>query len=74
MDDPPQEPPPPPNAGDPAGLLVIGKFVIKGIDGVTPKTSEHVNVFYNQLITMMDAASPLWQLMRKERYDWIKEC
>jgi hypothetical protein len=68
MDNPPQKPPPPPllNAGDPAGLLVIGKFVIEGIDGVTPKTRKQVDVFYNQLITMMEAAGPLWQLMWKE--------
>jgi hypothetical protein len=72
MDDPPQEPPPPPNAGDPAGTLVIGKFVVEGVDKVMPKTREHVNVFYNQLIMMMDAASPSWQLMWKERYYWIK--
>jgi hypothetical protein len=32
----------------------------------------HVNVCYNQLITMIDAAGPPWQLMRKERYDRIK--
>jgi hypothetical protein len=58
--------------GDPASLLVIGEFVIEGIDGVTPKTREHINVFYNQLIMMMDTAGPSWQLMRKERYEWIK--
>jgi hypothetical protein len=73
MDDPTQEPPPLPNTGDPACPLVIGKFVIEGVDGVTPKMRKHINVFYNQLITMMNAAGPSWQLMRKERYDRIKE-
>jgi hypothetical protein len=35
--------------------------------------SDHVIVFYNELITLMDATGPLWQLIRKERYDQIKE-
>ncbi len=76
MDDPPQEPPPPPpdapHVEDPAGPLVIGEFVIKGVDEVTPKMRKHVIMFYNQVITMMNAAGPSWQLMRKERYDRIK--
>jgi hypothetical protein len=72
MVDPPQAPPPPPNAGDCASLLVVGEFVIKGIEGVLPEMHEHVIIFYNQLITMMNAAGPLWQLMTKERYNQIK--
>jgi hypothetical protein len=47
MDNPPQEPTPPPNAGDPANPLVIGKFVIRGADGVTPKTRKYINAFYS---------------------------
>ena len=35
--------------------------------------SDHVIVFYNELITLMDDTGPLWQLIRKERYDQIKE-
>jgi hypothetical protein len=35
--------------------------------------SDHVIVFYNELITLMNAAGPSWQLIRKERYDKIKE-
>ena len=61
-----------PNAGDRASPLVVGKFVIEGIDGVTPKTREHIIIFYNQLIKMMNAAGPLWQLMTKARYSQIK--
>jgi len=35
--------------------------------------SNHVFVFYNELITLMNAAGPSWQLIQKERYDQIKE-
>jgi hypothetical protein len=37
------------------------------------KLSDHVIVFYNELITLMNAAGPSWQLIRKERYDQIKD-
>jgi hypothetical protein len=69
MDDHPQDPPPPPsdspNTGDPAGPLCVGNFIIEGIDRVLLEMREHVIVFYNQLITMINAASPSWQLIRK---------
>jgi hypothetical protein len=67
MVNPPQDTPPPPNAGDCASLLVVGKFVIKGIDRVMPKRRKHIIILYNQLIKMMNAAGPLWQLMTKAR-------
>ena len=69
-------PPPPtdaPNVGDPTGPLQIGDFIIEGVDRVSVELSNHVIVFYNELITLMNAASPSWQLIRKERYDQIKE-
>jgi hypothetical protein len=72
MDDPPQEPPPPPNVGDCTSPLVVGKFVIKDVDGVTPKTRKHIIIFYNQLIKMMNTAGLSWQLMTKARYNQIK--
>ena len=34
---------------------------------------EHIVVLYNQLITMIRVDGPSWQLIWKERYDWIKE-
>jgi hypothetical protein len=40
---------------------------------VLVELSNHVIVFYNELITLMNAAGPLWQLIRKERYDQIKD-
>ncbi len=70
-------PPPPtdaPNAGDPTGPLRIGDFIIEGVDRVVEQElSDHVLVFYNELLTLMNAAGPSWQLIRKERYDKIKE-
>ena len=68
--------PPPtdaPNAGDPTGPLRIGNFIIEGVDRVLVELRDHVIVFYNELITLMNAAGLLWQLIRKERYDQIKE-
>ena len=68
--------PPPtdaPNAGEPTGPLRIGNFIIEGVDRVLVELSNHVIVFYNELITLMNATGPSWQLIRKERYDQIKE-
>ena len=74
MDDGPQPPPTDaPNAGDPTGPLRIGNFIIEGVDRVSVELSNHIIVFYNELITLMNAAGPSWQLIRKERYDQIKE-
>jgi len=75
MDDCPQSPPPTdaPNAGDPTGPLRIGNIIIEGVDRVSVELSDHVIVFYNELITLMNAAGPSWQLIWKERYDQIKE-
>ena len=50
--------PPPtdaPNAGDPTGPLRIGNFIIEGADRVLVELSDHVIVFYNELITLMNA-------------------
>ncbi len=78
MDDRPKPPPPTdaPNARDPtAGPLCIGNFIIEGVDRVSEEQelSDHIIVFYNELITLMNAAGPSWQLIREERYDKIKE-
>jgi hypothetical protein len=34
---------------------------------VLVELSDHVIAFYNELITLMNAAGPSWQLIRKER-------
>ena len=78
MDDRPNPPPPTdaPNAGDPTGgPLRVGDFIIEGVNRVSEgqDLSHHVIVFYNELITLMNAAGPSWQLIRKERYNEIKE-
>ena len=76
MDDRTQPPPPndAPNAGDPTPRTVhLGDFIIEGVDRVSQELSNHVIVFYNELITLMNAAGPSWQLIRKERYNEIKE-
>ena len=78
MDDRPQSPPltDAPNAGDPTpGTLRLGDFIIEGVDRVSEEEglSDHAIVFYNELITLMNAAGPSWQLIWKERYDKIKE-
>ena len=68
------KPPPPtdaPNAGNPTGPLRIGDFIIEGVDRFLVELSGHV--FYNELITLINATGPLWQLIWKERYDQIKE-
>ena len=43
------------NAGDPTGPLLIGDFIIEGVDRVSVELSDHVIVFYNELITLMNA-------------------
>jgi len=55
MDDHPQPPPPTdaPNAGDPTGPLCIGNFIIEGVDRVLVDLSNHIIVFYNELITLI---------------------
>ena len=78
MDDRPTPPPPTdaPNAGDPTpGTLRLGDFIFEGVDRVSEEQelSDHIIVFYNELITLMNAAGPSWQLIRKERYDKIKD-
>jgi len=75
MDDRHQPPPPTdaPNAGP--RTLRLGDFIIEGVDRVSEEEglSDHAIVFYNELITLMNAAGPSWQLIRKERYDKIKD-
>ena len=71
-------PPPPtdaPNVGNPTGPLRVGIFIIEVVDRVSQEQelSNHVIVFYNELIALMNAAGPSWQLIRKERYDEIKD-
>jgi len=77
MDDRPQPPPPTDasNVGNPTGPLRVGDFIIEGVDRVLQEQelSNHVIVFYNELITLMNATGPSWQLIRKERYDKIKD-
>ena len=78
MDDRPQPPPLPdaPNAGDPTPrTLRLGNLIIEGVERVSEEAelSDHAIVFYNELITLMNAAGPSWQLIRKERYDKIKD-
>ena len=61
--------------GNPTGPLRIGDYIIEGVDRVSEEQelSNHVIVFYNELITLMNPAGPSWELIRKERYDKIKE-
>ena len=77
MDNRPQPPPPTDalNVGNPTGPLRVGNFIIEGVDRVSQEQelSGHFIVFYNKLITLMNAAGPSWQLIRKERYDKIKD-
>jgi hypothetical protein len=78
MDDRSQPPPLPdaPNAGDPTPrTLRLGDLIIEGVERVSEEEelSDHAVVFYNELITLMNAAGPSWQLIRKERYDKIKD-
>jgi hypothetical protein len=78
MDDRSQPPPLPdaPNAGDPTPrTLRLGDLIIEGVERVSEEEelSDHAIVFYNELITLMNAAGPSWQLIRKERYDKIKD-
>ena len=78
MDDRTQPPPPndAPNAGDPTPRTVrLGDLIIEGVERVSEEEelSDHAIVFYNELITLMNAAGPSWQLIRKERYDKIKD-
>jgi hypothetical protein len=73
------QPPPPndaPNAGDPTPRTVrLGDFIIEGVERVSEEEelNDHAIVFYNELITLMNATGPSWQLIRKERYDKIKD-
>ena len=60
MDDCPQPPPPndAPNAGDPTPrTLRLGYFIIEGVDRFSEEEelSDHAIVFYNELITLMNA-------------------
>ena len=78
MDDRTQPPPPndAPNAGDPTPRTGrLGDLIIEGVERVSEEEelSDHAIVFYNELITLMNAAGPSWQLIRKERYDKIKD-
>ena len=38
------------------GLHHTGDFIIEGVDRVLVELSDHVIVFYNELITLMNAA------------------
>jgi len=55
--------PPPtdaPNAGNPTGPLRVGDFIIEDVDRVSEEQelSDHIIVFYNELITLMNAVGP----------------
>ncbi len=62
--------------GDPTpGTLRLGEFIIEGVVRFSEEQelSDHAIVFYNELITLINATGPSWQLIRKERYDKIKD-
>jgi hypothetical protein len=65
------DPPPLPNVAPPQvqppalhGLL-IGDFVIEGIDDVANRA--HARLFYEQLLPMMQNSGPSWKLSTREK-------
>jgi len=73
--EPDPDPPPLPNATlpqvEPPALLVIGGFVIKGIDDDANRA--HARLFYEQLLPMMQNSGPSWKLSTREKYDRIMD-
>ena len=70
------DPPPLPNAAlpqvEPPALLVIGDFVIKGIDDDADR--DHAHLFYEQLLPMMQHSGPSWwKLSTRKKYDRIMD-
>jgi hypothetical protein len=71
------DPPPLPNAAlpqvEPPALhgLVIGDFVIEGIDDDANRA--HAHLFYEQLLPMMQNSGPSWKLSTRKKYDRIMD-
>ena len=51
--------------------LVIGDFVIEGIDDDANRA--HARLFYEQLLPMMQNSGPSWKLSTRKKYDRIMD-
>jgi hypothetical protein len=51
--------------------LVIGDFVIEGIDDDANRA--HARLFYEQLLPMMQNSGPSWKLSARKKYDRIMD-
>jgi hypothetical protein len=74
MDDPSLPPPPLPdghNAKSYAVPFLVRQYVIQGVQDLPQELRSHVNVFYKELITLMEGALESWWLITKEKYTTI---
>ncbi len=51
--------------------FLIRQYVIKGVQDLPQERHSHVNVFYKELITLMEGALESWRLITKEKYTTI---
>jgi hypothetical protein len=59
------------NANNNAVLFLVPQYAIKGVQDLPQELRSHVDVFYKELITLMEGALESWRLKRKEKYTTI---
>ncbi len=51
--------------------FLVGQYIIKGVQDLLQELCSHINVFYEELITLMEGALESWQLITKEKNTMI---
>ncbi len=51
--------------------FLVRQYVIKGVQDLPQELRSHVNVFYEELIALMEGASESWWLITKEKHTMI---
>jgi hypothetical protein len=48
--------------------FLVCQYIIKGVQDLPQELRSHVTMFCEELITLMEGVSELWQLITKEKY------
>ncbi len=59
------------NTNNNAVPFLVQQYVIMGVQDLPQELCSHVNVFYEELIALMEGTLESWRLMTKEKYTTI---
>jgi hypothetical protein len=48
--------------------FLVRQYIIKGVQDLPQKLRSHVNVYYEELIALLEGALESWRLITKEKY------